>query len=375
MRKPINRPSVWINIFSLFLFGQLFFIPIAESQSPNDIPAKVATDYIHAVIVSSREFYSKQIVGRLGKTISLETSENWENEDALPLPAQFLKLSARHSNDLGTGLHIRLVSLTPINTKNLPRTDLETLGIRSLTSESKKPFTWIEQRQSRWNFKALYPDKATAESCANCHNAHPKSPKKDFKVGSLLGGILVTIPLSNIPLSEKGISTNSEVFGVPAPIVSDYIHAVLNSDRFVYTKYIVKRLKAAQKVEAKESWVDENALPLPAQYLLNTGILARKKKPGLNIRLISLWPINFNNSAANEFERNALVSVSINPLRPYMGKLKRGRQTYFQAVYPDFAVSNSCVNCHNSHPKSPKKDFQLDDLMGGMMVSFPLEKK
>jgi uncharacterized protein DUF3365 len=374
MKRPGTR-LLWTVVFTSFIFGQVFVIPTAESQSSDEIPAQVATDYIHSVITSSREFYSKQIVGRLKKSISLKTSENWKKETALPLPAQFLKLSAQHSNDLGIGLQIRLVSLTPINTKNLPRTDLETLGIRSLSSESKKPFTWIEQRQGQWNFKALYPDTATAESCANCHNAHPKSPKKDFKLGSMLGGILISIPLSNVPLSEKGIAMENEVFGVPSPIVSDYLHAVLESDRFVYTKYIVRRMKAARKVEAKESWMDENALPLPAQYLLNTGILARKKKPGLNLRLISLWPINFNNSAANEFERNALVSVTIDPLRPYMGRTKRGRLTYFQAVYPDFAVSNACVNCHNSHPKSPKKDFQLDDLMGGMMVSFPLGKK
>ncbi|GJL77751.1 MAG: hypothetical protein NPINA01_07400 [Nitrospinaceae bacterium] len=373
MKRPTLQ-ALSIFVFTLFVCGHPVLVPTAEGQSADDIPAKVATDYIHSVIVASREFYSKQIVGRLNKAISLKTSENWEKENALPLPAQFLKLSAQHSNDLGIGLKIRLVSLTPINTRNLPRSDLETLGLRSLTNDTKKPFTWVEKKRGRWNFKALYPDTATAESCFQCHNAHPKSPKKDFKMGSVLGGILINIPLSHVPLNEQGISTENDVFAVPSPIVSDYLHAVLESDRFVYTKFIVKRMKTLNKVETKEAWADENALPLPAQYLLNTGLLARKNKAGLNLRLISLWPISFNNSAANEFERNALVAVNIDPLRPYMGKLKRGRSTYFQAVYPDFAVSKACVDCHNAHPKSPKRDFQLDDLMGGMIVSFPLNK-
>ena len=364
-----------VIIFAVFLYGASHFIPTAEGQNEVEgISAKVATDYIHSVIIASREFYSKQIVGRLKKTISLQTSENWEKENSLPLPAQFLKLSAQHSNDLGIGLKIRLMSLTPINSKNLPRRDLETLGLRGLTNDPNKPFTWIAQRQGKWNFQAIYPDIASSKSCVECHNNHPNSPKKDFKLGDIMGGILINIPLSNVPLSEKGISAENEVFRVPPPIVSDYVHAVLESDRYVYTKYVVKRMQAAKKAEAKEFWLDENALPLPAQYLLNTSLLARKNKLGLNFRLISLWPINFNNSAANEFERNALVSVAINPLRPYMGKLKRGRSTYFQAVYPDFAVSNACVTCHNEHPKSPKKDFQIDDLMGGMMVSFPIDK-
>ncbi len=338
------------------------------------IPAKVATDYIHSVVTASREFYAKQIVGRLGKSISLKASENWEQENALPLPAQFLKLSAKNSNDLGIGLKIRLLSLNPINKENSPVTDLETLGLRGLSKSSTEPFTWMVQRQGMWTFQAIYPDVASSESCVSCHNTHPKSPKKDFQLGDVMGGILINVPLSNVPLTEKGISGEGEVFMVPPQIVSDYVHATLDSDRHVYTEYIVKRMKAAGIVEAKESWLDENALPLPAQFLLNTGLAARRNKLGLNFRLISLWPISFNNSAANEFERNALVSVAVNPLRPYLGKTKRGRNTYFQAIYPDFAVSQACVDCHNSHPKSPKKDFQLDDLMGGMVISFPMKK-
>lgn len=373
MCKPVFK-ALLSTILAIVVYSHPVLTPTAEGQSDDKIPARLATDYIHSVILAGREFYSSQIVGRLKKEIGLEASENWEKENALPLPAQFLKLSAKHSNDLGIGLKIRLVGLTPISTKNLPRTDLETLGLRSLNKDSKKPFTWIVKRGGRWSFQAVYPDIATSKSCVNCHNAHPKSPKQDFKLGDILGGILINVPLGNVPLAEKGVSSDDEAFQVPPAIVSDYVHAVLESDRFVYSKYIVKRMQANQTIESSENWEDEKKLPLPAQFLLNTSLLARKNKIGLNFRLISLWPINFNNSAANEFERNGLVSVTVDPLRPFMGKLKRGRKSYFQAIYPDFAVSDSCVECHNAHPKSPKRDFQLDDMMGGMVVSFPLNK-
>ncbi|MEE8268667.1 MAG: DUF3365 domain-containing protein, partial [Nitrospinaceae bacterium] len=46
---------------------------------------------------------------------------------------------------------------------------------------------------------------------------------------------------------------------------------------------------------------------------------------------------------------------------------------FFEAVYPDFAVSKACVSCHNSHPNSPKRDFKLNDVMGGIMLSFPVQ--
>ncbi len=33
----------------------------------------------------------------------------------------------------------------------------------------------------------------------------------------------------------------------------------------------------------------------------------------------------------------------------------------------------SCVECHNTHPDSPKRDFKLGDVMGGVVVTLPLE--
>jgi hypothetical protein len=45
---------------------------------------------------------------------------------------------------------------------------------------------------------------------------------------------------------------------------------------------------------------------------------------------------------------------------------------YFQAIYGDRAVSQACIGCHNAHPRSPKKDFKLDDVMGGIVIEIPL---
>jgi len=39
------------------------------------------------------------------------------------------------------------------------------------------------------------------------------------------------------------------------------------------------------------------------------------------------------------------------------------------------AVTAACVECHNSHPSSPKSDFKVGDVMGGLVISFPLSKK
>ena len=39
------------------------------------------------------------------------------------------------------------------------------------------------------------------------------------------------------------------------------------------------------------------------------------------------------------------------------------------------ATRQSCVDCHNAHPHSPRKDFQLGEIMGGLIIEFPLGKR
>jgi len=50
----------------------------------------------------------------------------------------------------------------------------------------------------------------------------------------------------------------------------------------------------------------------------------------------------------------------------------QGNETYFQAIYADPAVSQSCVGCHNTHPQSPRKDFKLNEAMGGLVIEIPM---
>jgi hypothetical protein len=57
----------------------------------------------------------------------------------------------------------------------------------------------------------------------------------------------------------------------------------------------------------------------------------------------------------------------------YYAEESLGGRRYFIAVYPDRAIVPACVECHNQHPNSPKRDFELGDTIGGMVVRVPLE--
>ncbi len=183
-----------------------------------------------------------------------------------------------------------------------------------------------------------------------------------FLLGGLWGG-------ASLPSAKE----NPSIGSISPERVADYVHAVLEADRTIYTTHIVNRMQEKGIVAATEHWEQENALPLPAQFLQQSGRLAAESGSGIRYRLIGFSPIYQRNAPATEFERKALDVLRRQPERPVTGVVSSGKKQYFQAIYADRAVSSACVTCHNSHPLSPKQDFKVSDVMGGIAITIPLE--
>ncbi|HLZ32773.1 MAG TPA: DUF3365 domain-containing protein [Nitrospira sp.] len=186
----------------------------------------------------------------------------------------------------------------------------------------------------------------------------------------LAGAIVLVSPLL------QDVSRASDLSGIPPETVADYIHAVIEADRTFYTIHVVERQQSGGGAVAAENWrASKNVLPLPAQFLMESSDLASKTGTRVRYRLISLWPINPHNAPYSESEKHSLEAVRQHPERSATGTVKVGNQTYFRAIYADRAVSQACVTCHNSHPGSAKKDFKMNDVMGGLVIEIPLEKE
>ena len=161
--------------------------------------------------------------------------------------------------------------------------------------------------------------------------------------------------------------------GIPPQVVADYIHAIIQADRTLYTTHVVERMEAHKVVTSQEYWKQMKSLPLPAQMLLLSGLHVEQQGLGLQFRLASLHPIYEKNGPTTDFEKAGLAAVLEDPSRPYSGIIQRGTQNFFKAIYADHAVSVSCINCHNGHVLSYEKDYKLGDVMGGIVISFPVQ--
>lgn len=160
--------------------------------------------------------------------------------------------------------------------------------------------------------------------------------------------------------------------GIAPETMTDALFSVMSADRLVYTREVVNRLQNEEKVlNASEHFRDEKALPLPAQMFRMGSEASQKQNPGFTYSLLSLWPVNKQNAPKTELEKRALTEVASSG-KNFYGEEELGGRRYFTAVYPDRAVSEACVSCHNQHEDSPRKDFSLDQVMGAVVIRVPL---
>ena len=161
--------------------------------------------------------------------------------------------------------------------------------------------------------------------------------------------------------------------GVPYSKVTDMLYLVVSSDRSVYTRMVVERLTIDEEaITASEHFEDDVALPLPAQMFRFGAEAVADETEDFSYSLLSLHPINRKNGPGTDLEREGLQYVLENEEKFY-GEEELGGQRYFTAVYPDFAVSEACVDCHNYHKDSPRTDIELGDVMGGVVFRIPME--
>ena len=194
---------------------------------------------------------------------------------------------------------------------------------------------------------------------------------RNFWAGLAVGAI-VTWVFGQLPLAaaDKVLDVPK---CIPAATVADYLHSVIQADRTFYTTEIVERMQMRGIVVTSENWrgYGKDSAAGPIFDGSRTTHLAGGKQ---SIRLISNWAINKANRPTSEFEQKGLTEVLVNPDSPYTATMTRDGTAVFQAIYADKAVSQSCVGCHNAHPDSPRRDFKLRDVIGGLVLTLPLQR-
>lgn len=205
-----------------------------------------------------------------------------------------------------------------------------------------------------------------------------------------IGLIVLAVTVAFTAIACSGGGSTQATGGISPEVAVDYVHTVLLADRTAYTKHVVNRLKTLEgkdkadgvvPAEATEGWENTDGVPLPAQmFRLGSEVAAEtadEKGIGFTYNLISTWNINDSHAPKSEFEKKAMEEVNKTG-EPYKEYQEIGGQQYFSALYPDKAVAEACVTCHNTHPvhleRYPDKKFEMGEVMGGIIINLPIEE-
>ncbi len=189
--------------------------------------------------------------------------------------------------------------------------------------------------------------------------------KKVIQATAVLGSLLALSACNQEPVST----------GIEPKLYTDSLFAVMNADRANYTKLVVQRLgpNGVGAIKPDEHWQDiPNGTLLPAQMFRAGSEAVAEITDEFTYSLQSIWPINKQNAPKTPMEKEGLEYIAANPGENFYGEETLGDATYFTAVYPDVAVSEACTKCHNEHKDTPRTDFVLGEVMGGVVIRVPL---
>lgn len=173
-----------LSVVGVYLFATAPADLDATAGGGRDVPVDVMFRMLDAENASVRAIYTADVVTP-GLKNGLKYREDWKQKhvEAGPLPALLLRETANRLQQRVPELSLFLGSNFPIEASN---------NFKGAQSEyfakidrSGEPQFFRDTSTGRHT--AMFPDIASAEACVTCHNEHPKSPRKDWKLKDTMG--------------------------------------------------------------------------------------------------------------------------------------------------------------------------------------------
>ena len=178
----MRRWAAFAAMFVIFMIGLTLVVPVGQAA---DAAKEMAAKYILATAKAARTVYVKEIVADAGKG-GMKPNEDWVKDDhGMMLPAQFIKELGKQLTDF----ELSLVGTDPLYASNAAKSAKEKAMLAELAKGKEKVLV-VDDGGVTVGMSADY---AIVDSCANCHNNHPKTTKKDWKKGDFMGAIVVRL--------------------------------------------------------------------------------------------------------------------------------------------------------------------------------------
>lgn len=172
-----------------------WYFPGRQQAQFLDEQVTLTAKTILSQVRAEREYYATKVIPRLTRLNVKSKADTRKGPSAAPLPATVLREIADMAAHAPSSYPVRLVSPWPINKRHAIQDSFQEEGFRSFTPKTDGLFSRQDTVAGVTVMRFLAPDRAVAQSCLDCHNQHPDSPKHNFRLNDIMGAIEVSIPI------------------------------------------------------------------------------------------------------------------------------------------------------------------------------------
>ena len=187
---------------------------------------------------------------------------------------------------------------------------------------------------------------------------------------------LVILLCAGVVAAVINVATlSSQLIESQAELSSALYVNTLQQSRTYYSENVVKKLKGHTNIKADYDHLHQpQTVPLPATFLIDISKKMSDLDSGVSFRLLSNHPFAFRKDGGphDAFERQAIAYLEKHPGDTYARVTDYNGTRSFRYAKADI-MKASCVACHNSHPESTKRDWEVGDVRGIISVSTPIE--
>src|SRR5215469_2438079 len=181
-----------------------------------------------------------------------------------------------------------------------------------------------------------------------------------FLIALLLVGLPIAVWLDLSDLVEANLRRQA----------SD-VNSIISSVRHYYANNVVARILVSPgTTKVVHNYKDyPGAIPIPATLSLELGKVIGEQQKNIKYRFVSDYPFkNRAPHAFDEFETDALSRLRQNS-NQQLTRISSSVLSDGVRLIAPVMMEQPCVNCHNSHPESPKTDWKVGDVRGIQEIS------
>src|SRR5258708_19003175 len=152
-------------------------------------------------------------------------------------------------------------------------------------------------------------------------------------------------------------------------LADQQVAAQFKTIRGYYSEFVVNKALQTGAIKASHDHRGKDGvIPIPATLMHDISVLLAASDT--SVSLYSKYPFpGRKDRKLDEFQTEAWDFLVANPKGVFSREVMQNGKHVVRTGVADTMAAQSCVNCHNSDPNSPKRDWKLGDVRGVLEIA------